>query len=136
MIHTVTALTPKSAWEKVGGYDETLPAWEDWDFQLALGDIGVCSRRVPIPLFFYRKHTGFRREENYEFFERSKAGILNKWGDLWKGGRELMACGACAAARKANIPAKGIWAPQMARPITSGEAELVHYDGNKEGSVA
>lgn len=138
MIHTVTALTPKNAWEKVGGYDETLPAWEDWDFQIALGNIGVCSQRVPLPLFFYRKHTGFRREENYEFFERSKAGILDKWGDLWSGGKELMACGACAAARKAGITTgQGVWAAQRAtRNVNSGEAELIRYTGDKEGSIS
>lgn len=136
MIHTVTALTPIWAWEKVGGYDEKLPAWEDWDFQIALGNIGVCSQRIPLPLFFYRKHTGFRREENYEFFERSKAGILSKWGDLWEGKKELMSCGACAAARKAGIPAQGIWAAKAARPINSGEAELIKYTGDKEGAIS
>lgn len=137
MIHTVTALTPKWAWEKVGGYDESLPAWEDWDFQLALGNIGVCSRRVPVPLFFYRKHTGFRREENYEFFDRSKTAILNKWGkELWEGRTELMACGACTAARKNGLTGNGIWAVKAVRPVTSGEAELIRYNGNKEGSIA
>lgn len=137
MIHTVTALTPKWAWEKVGGYDETLPAWEDWDFQLALGDIGICSRRVPVPLFFYRKHTGFRREENYEYFERSKSAILNKWGkELWEGRRELMACGACQKARAQGLTGQGIWVAKSAKPITSGEAELIRYNGTKEGSIA
>lgn len=137
MIHTVTALTPKWAWEKVGGYDEALPAWEDWDFQIALGNIGVCGQRVPLPLFFYRKHTGFRREENYEFFERSKQGILAKWGDLWEGRKELMACGACQRARTQGLTGQGIWAAsKQVKPVTSGEAELIRYNGNKEGSIA
>ena len=137
MIHTVTALTPKWAWEKVGGYDETLPAWEDWDFQIALGNIGVCSQRVSLPLFFYRKHTGFRREDNYEFFERSKAGILAKWGDLWEGKKELMACGACQRARAAGITTgQGVWAAQSVKPIDTGEAELIRYNGDKEGSIS
>lgn len=139
MIHTVTALTPKWAWEKVGGYDEKLPAWEDWDFQIALGNIGVCSQRVPAPLFFYRKHTGFRREENYEFFERSKQGILDKWGkELWEGKKELMACGACQKARAQGLTGQAVWsgAKMASKPITSGEAELIRYTGDKQGAIA
>lgn len=136
MIHTVTALTPKWAWEKVGGYDEKLPAWEDWDFQIALGNIGVCSRRVPLPLFFYRKHTGFRREDNYESFERSKQGILGKWGDLWEGRKELMACGACQKARAAGVTGNAVWAPKTSRAISSGEAELIRYNGEKQGAIS
>lgn len=139
MIHTVTALTPKEHWEKVGGYDESLPAWEDWDFQLSLANIGVCSRRVAAPLFFYRKHTGFRREENYEFFNRSKEAILKKWGMLWEGGVELMACGSCGS-RKTFSPSGSSWvATSAARSVASNgqgkNAVLVEYIGERQGNM-
>ncbi len=132
MIHTVTALTPKQAWLDVGGYDEKLPAWEDWDFQLAIGDKGYCSRRIAFPLFTYRKHTGFRRDQNYANFEQGKEGILAKWGDLWKG-RELMACGSCA-----RRPAVAPFGQSMAMPRGSapaGDAVLLRYIGNKQGAI-
>src|SRR5665811_2101486 len=92
MIHSATVLTPKKHWATVGGYDEALPAWEDWDMQLALGKIGVCSRRIAIPLFYYRKHTGYRREENMAFFDASRAGIEAKWGEYFAGRGELLVC--------------------------------------------
>jgi len=137
MIHAVTVLTPKKVWEEVGGYDETLPAWEDWDFALAAADLGYCSRRIDIPLFVYRKHTGFRREGNYEFFERSKEAIIRKWGKLWEGGEELMACRSCG--RKATVPGNSSnWnAPAVPASVSNGQdAMLLQYTGNKLGSMS
>lgn len=134
MIHSVTALTLKKHWETIGGYDENMPGWEDWDFQLALGDIGVCSVRVPFPLFMYRKHTGYRREQNVQTFEASKAGILRKWGRLWKGD-ELMACGACVKRRPVTPPVNSMITMNAQRVRPNDEAQLVRYVGNKEGSV-
>lgn len=133
-LHTVTALTPKAYWEAVGGYDETLPAWEDWDFQLLLADKGFCSQRVPMPLFTYRKHTGFRREENVKFFQKSKDSILSKWKDLWNGKKELMACSSCGNRRPIGIRAASRVAP-VQREVNSEEAVLIQYKGPKMGST-
>lgn len=134
-LHSVTALTPKLAWEKVGGYDESLSAWEDWDFQLKLADKGICSRRVDMPLFVYRKHTGFRREENFASFESSKEAILRKWGALWEGGKELMACGSCGGRQtfRPNPSNFGVQAPKL--NMNNGEAVLVRYTGQKRGAT-
>lgn len=113
-LHAVTGLFRVKDWEKVGGYDESLPAWEDWDFQLKLANIGVCGTRVPESIFTYRKDTGFRREDNYANFEESKQGILAKWRGFFEGKETLMACGGCggggggrarqAATKKRNAP--------------------------------
>lgn len=51
-----SALFPKSLWELAGGYDETLPDYEDWDFW-----IRCCRHRpvvsiLPEPLVRYRQH--------------------------------------------------------------------------------
>lgn len=136
MISSVTALTPKAAWEKIGGYDENIPGWEDWDFQIALGNIGVCSTRCPYPLFFYRKHTGYRREQNLESFEKSKQGILAKWGRFFKG-EELMACGSCSARNGRNsVPAQNNMLMMNSQRIQqNSDAVLVKYTGPKQGSV-
>lgn len=51
--HTITALIP-TAWARaVGGFDETLPAFEDTGFYLALQAHGYCGRRLARPLFTY-----------------------------------------------------------------------------------
>lgn len=134
LIHTVTALTPKIYWEQVGGYDENLPAWEDWDFQIALANIGVCERRVAYPLFMYRKHTGLRREQNYENFQEGKEAILAKWGNFFEKGDKLMACGACQA-RRSLVPTGNVWSMAAPRIAPNTEAKLVHYKGDKQGSM-
>lgn len=139
MMHSVTALTPKAVWKQIGGYDESMPAWEDWDFQIAIGNIGVCSYRVPLPLFVYRKHTGYRREQNQEFFARSKEGIIRKWGSLWEGGQELMACRSCGAtARRSFTPPPSVMAQPAGASGKPGqdEAVLVEYIGEKQGATS
>lgn len=138
-IHCVTSLVPKTAWQRVGGYDENLPAWEDWDFQIKCADLGICSRRIVAPLWVYRKHTGLRREDNVRNFEQSKNGILSKWSELWSGGKQLMACSSCAARASIRPNSSPMMSPnQAAMRLTSpnGEAMMVQYIGDKRGNVS
>lgn len=135
-IHAVTALYPCSAWEEVGGFDEELVAWEDWDFALALADHGICGTRVPDPLWTYRKHTGMRRDANYGSFEESKKAILSKWGKLWEGGQELMACGGCPGGGGKRVRPQGL--PTQVPPRNGeqnlDEVVLIEYTGPAEGA--
>ncbi len=94
-IHCVTALYPRSAWEELGGFDEDLSHWEDWEFQIGLASIGVCGTKVSKPLFTYRKTTGYRREGNITSFKAGKAAMLARWSDIWNRKDELMACRSC-----------------------------------------
>lgn len=134
LIHAVTALTPRSAWEAVGGYDEDLPAWEDWAFQLACADQpGLCSRRIAAPLFVYRKHTGQRATANKRDYEGSKRGILSKWSAVWKsaseGGHELVACGC--SSKSSFVPTAGQTASLAMGQRPEGDVALLHYVGGQ-----
>ncbi len=139
-LHAVTALYPLSAWKDVGGFDESLSAWEDWDFQLGLAKLGICGIHLPEPLFTYRKSTGMRREENYSEFESSKQGIVDKWGPYFTGGEELMACSSC---RKKSLPKpKGTMtmsqsaAAQRSDALADEEGTiLIEYIGRRTGSM-
>ena len=51
-----TALFRKTAIEAVGGYDEELPACEDWDLYLSLAAAGYRSDVLPIVGQRYRRH--------------------------------------------------------------------------------
>lgn len=53
--HLVTTLLPTQAFHAVGGFDETLPGYEDTDLYLRLMQIGVCGLRVPEPLVRYHR---------------------------------------------------------------------------------
>ena len=52
--HVITALIPTAWARRVGGFDETLPAFEDTAFYLALASSGLCGARLARPLFEYR----------------------------------------------------------------------------------
>ena len=145
-LHAVTALYRKSDWEQVGGFDESLPAWEDWDFQLALCEIGVCGTRAPWPLFTYRKDTGIRREKNYAEFESSREGIYSKWREYYEGRKKLMGCSRCpgggggrAGEQISQLAAARLAAraPAANRVPENGNVEnyvLVIYGGSQQGA--
>ena len=50
------AVFRKSVWEHVGGFDEAIDGYEDWDFWLKAGKAGFRGRLIPEPLFDYRRH--------------------------------------------------------------------------------
>lgn len=58
-LHTAgrcTTLFDRRAIELVGGYDEELPAYEDWDLMIRLAKAGLEGDVIPEPLFHYRRH--------------------------------------------------------------------------------
>jgi glycosyltransferase involved in cell wall biosynthesis len=52
----VSSLFRKQAWSDVGGYDEVMQGYEDWDFWIGLAEQGWIGQLVREPLFFYRRH--------------------------------------------------------------------------------
>lgn len=52
--HAVTTLLPTSAIRAVGGFDEGLPCFEDWDLYCKLAVAGYCGARLAQPLLIYR----------------------------------------------------------------------------------
>ena len=133
-IHAVTALYPKAVWLALGGFNEEVSAWEDWDFQIAMAAKGYCSQRIPLPLWNYRKDTGKRREENVADFEGSKSAIMARWNQYWEGGQTLMACSSCTQKRvKTGV---AIMAQVHPGPVVNDKSEtvLVEYVGAAAGN--
>lgn len=46
----------KSAWKQVGGYNQKMRGFEDWEFWISLGAKGWLGYIIPKPMFLYRKH--------------------------------------------------------------------------------
>jgi len=46
----------KRAWEEVGGFDNSVPSYEDWDFWIRIMQKGWLVESVPESLFNYRIH--------------------------------------------------------------------------------
>lgn len=52
-------LLRKEAWERLGGYDESLRSgYEDWEFNIRLSQAGLHGVAVEAPLFIYRVRAG------------------------------------------------------------------------------
>jgi len=125
MPHAITGLYPKKAWQDVGGFDEALNAWEDWDFMIALAAAGYFGIRAARPLFQYRMESGFRREDQYLQRDELKQNIYNKWSKYIDRKEELMACRTCGARRVASV----VPAPKVAagEPQVIGGMVLLEY---------
>lgn len=48
----------KLAWQQVGGYDEKMSGYEDWELWIKIGEAGWGVAQIPEALFFQRCHRG------------------------------------------------------------------------------
>ena len=147
----VTQLIPTSAARAVGGFDEALPAWEDWDFHLKLCEAGYCSRRVPTTLWTYRKHTGQRREAAEAARDLpggAKEAIVRRWPGLFPntardlgiapgdGARErnvLMGCRGCGQRTTGPAPISNAARMAEQNQAAAGTMLLVEYTSQQAG---
>lgn len=128
LVHSVTALYPISAWRDVGGFDAGLDAWEDWDFILALIKAGYCGVRVPHGLFYYRMHTGQRREELYARRETLIENMKAKWPEYLVESK-AMACGCGSRTRSApHVNGSATAAPAVAGGSV-GDMVMLEFKG-------
>lgn len=97
--HAVTCLLPTEDARAIGGFDELLPAWEDWDFLIKLAIAGVCGYHVPAPLLVYRLHTGERRKVGDAKEQELIAAIRDRY---YAYGTGVIPMGTCCGG-KANI---------------------------------
>jgi len=59
----ITTLIPKQWHYDIGGFDESMETWEDWDYWLRMAWAGKCFYRVQKELLRYRFYTGQRRDK-------------------------------------------------------------------------
>ena len=95
----------REALVRIGGYDENLPAFEDWEIQIRLAQAGYDSDVVPLVGQLYRRHadsmsfsaSNGMRSELIQYLVRKHAhglaktqlvALLQTLVDLWKTGYE------------------------------------------------
>ncbi|MGQ9689521.1 MAG: glycosyltransferase family 2 protein, partial [Desulfobaccales bacterium] len=66
----------KAVWEAVGGYRTNVKGVEDWDFWIAAGARGFFGRRLPKPLFMYRRHDRGVYQEVIQDSDKKMAQII------------------------------------------------------------
>lgn len=133
-------LHSREMFDSVGGFDETLPGWEDWDYHIKLvTQAGVCGWRIPEPLIFYRMTTGQRRDlsKKLEGTIHREGSLLhtiyNRYQDYYPIGRGKKMCscnGSSATVRVARSMNGGY---KMAAPNSSDNLVLVEYHSPSMG---
>ncbi len=129
--HPVTALVPKAWHTAVGGFDETIAGWEDWDYYLRLAAAKHCGVRVPQALMTYDYQAGKRRYDSLD----KKTQLLPIIRERYK----AMACSSCGGKRIKQappnvtmqpLPNRGV--PSMAQSNQSGHmVRVMINDGNQ-----
>jgi glycosyltransferase involved in cell wall biosynthesis len=122
-LHPITALIPKLWFDEVGGFDESLPGWEDWELFLKIAK-KHCGIRVPKPLMTYDTSAGSKREKDYANAEKALAAIRAKH-------RSDEMCVTCRDQGRKSGPA--VKSEPIQQTQQSHEGEVLVYDnsGNK-----
>jgi hypothetical protein len=72
----------RSLWQQVGGIDETMPCWMDYDFWIRLAAAGARIRRLEGDHFFYRQHGASLSNTARELRQDLRQYLASKYGDL------------------------------------------------------
>lgn len=94
--HAINALMWRQDALGVGGFDEELPGWEDWDFAIKCALNGICGELLPVETFVYRGFSGQRRDLAASSMNKGN-GLLptlkERYQVYYTGEKEIMSCG-------------------------------------------
>lgn len=99
----ITSLVPKAWHQEIGGFDEKMVSWEDWDYWLRLARKGKCFTHVRERLVNYRFYTGTRRERG---LQESKS-LIQYLHEKYSAGDKAMCsnCGSSHTSPPVALPA-------------------------------
>jgi glycosyltransferase involved in cell wall biosynthesis len=109
----IASLVPTEWHEEIGGFDENMESWEDWDYWIRMARAGKCFVRIPEELVVYRFYTGGRREVGLQSSQTLLQYMIDK-----KEGASIMGCGCTQGTRQTvTRPA--------AAPLPQRESEMM-----------
>jgi hypothetical protein len=117
--HCITTLLPTEWARHIGGFDETMVAFEDTDFYLKLVTSGYCGKRLPEPLFHYGD--GGQRSKAHMNTPTHDA-AMRRFSELY--GRRHMACGDCGT--------PNIDLPPVGDPLPGDVLAIATWAGNRQ----
>lgn len=125
----ITSLVPKSWHEEIGGFDESMSAWDDWDYWIRMAQNGKCFFHIRKPLVVYRFYTGTRRERGMKDFEHLIKYMQSKYEKA-----KIMPCG-CGGGSKPQIRTEPVEAQRRDSEIMNNDSDfvLVYYDHPNKG---
>lgn len=132
-------LYAKDAWRQAGGYKPQMSqagGWEDWEFVVTLGEIGICGVRVPEALFRYRQHSNQQMRYDAEAKKpRLQEAMRRLHAATYRGEFPMACCGRQRPAAVQAAPAgPGVVASRANTNGHTNETVLVRYTGASAGS--
>lgn len=132
----VGSLHLKSDWAKVGGWKSELDGGlEDWEYWIALGELGVCGTPIQDVCYWYRRTANGRL--NHLLTDRAAYQLAyHKMRELhidsYDGRFPVGCCGGGRAAARGLETSRG--AMSMANYTPPADIVLVQYTGKRQGS--
>lgn len=77
--HSVSILVARVDIDVVGGFDEGLAFWEDWEIMLKFVQSGLCGQHIAEPLLSYRLKTGRRRRASKDVEDQLRKILRDKY---------------------------------------------------------
>lgn len=138
----VSTLFPIEWHFEIGGFDETMKTWEDWDYWIRMARAGKCFERIPEPLVVYRFYSGGRRESAIADGARlAKEDLIPYLIEKYKG-TDAMACNCSKRKKTATVPARAPVAErtpmsreEMMLPKSDDEMVLIEYNHRSLGQA-
>lgn len=131
----VSTLYPRSWHDEIGGFDEEMDTWEDWDYSLRMVHKGHCFTRIPEELVRYRFHTGLRRDQAAADTEegRQKAQAVVKYLETKYEDIEKVADCGCPGRKQPPSPQKtaGGTAQQQVMRVADDDFVKCRYTGRR-----
>jgi hypothetical protein len=127
------ALQRKTDWEAVGGYRESLPFLEDWDYWMTAGEKGICGTPIQDVLYWYRQHSGIvGTNKHTPEWESTKQLIQSYHSEIYKGVFPPMCCGNKAQPRATPYISPAL---ESLAPGADGML-LIEYLGGNAGKMS
>jgi len=126
----VGSLHSKESWTKVGGWKSEMSAGlEDWEYWIALGELGVCGMYIPEVLYHYRRH-GYGRlaslRSSIDGYQKAYAQMRDLHRDSYSGRFPMGCCGKSNVRYPAPVAAAALSATPM-----QGSTQVLYVGGRK-----
>ncbi|MBD3251377.1 glycosyltransferase, partial [Candidatus Uhrbacteria bacterium] len=128
----ITSLIPKAWHESVGGFDEELTTWEDWDYWIRIAKAGYNFVAVHEACMVYNYDTGTRRESGKAVKDEMVDLLRQKHKEV-----PIVACHSCGKA-KSNFSQRPSPESQerstMPQQIADSNFKMCTYTNPRRGS--
>lgn len=129
---TVGCLHRKADWERIGGWRLDMNhGLEDWEYWIALGEAGVCGKRLAEPLYWYRRHPTGRLawlRSNRELWNKAYQAMREIHRASYNGRYPVGCCGGRAPKGATRNPRGGV-----ARAPVQPQAEIARATAKRPG---